>query len=142
METKETNKEKLTQKILPDVTLGDLLQYATSLCHYGGADQNFTRTFLEDLKNYPEIQKELAYYARFQEFLGEFTIQGYSIIDILVWQIDHFKSHMDRGEYDLQSNPDHMVMMAFRTFLTMMTDPEPIILAFQSETGTDYADKY
>lgn len=120
----------------------DLRNWVHLLCQYGLEDDTFFQKFWKDLLQYEDIYKEVQYYAEHNEFLGETLICGYSIIDILVWQIDHFKSHMDRGEYDMQSNPERMILMAFRTFMNMKETPDSYVLAIQTETGTDYAEKY
>ncbi len=117
-------------------------QWVSLLCQYGLENKEFFEEFWENLQKYPDIYEELEYYAKNGDFLAKATISNYTIIDILVWQIDHFKSHMDRGEYDMQSNPERMVLMAFYTFLKMKSNPAPYIAAMQSETGTDYEGKY
>lgn len=65
-----------------------------------------------------------------------------TLVDILVWQVDHFKSDLDRGLYDMQSNPDKMILRAFDTMLNMRRSPAEFLQRFSSETGTDYPGKY
>ena len=60
----------------------------------------------------------------------------------MVWQKDHFKAQMDRGHYDMKQNGDKMLLMAFDTMLKMEKQPEKYVQLMQSETGTDYPDKY
>jgi hypothetical protein len=117
-------------------------EWIRELCACAKEDDAFADTFIETIAKYEDIENELLYYAIHGDFLGQAEVAGYSVMDILVWQIDHFKSHMDRGEYDMQSNPERMVLKAFDTLLQMKVDKEPYVLAFQSESGTDYAEKY
>lgn len=115
----------------------ELKDFIKRLCQYGMEDEAFYQNFIKELTPHEDIIKELAYYMTHGDFLGEASVAGYSVMDILVWQIDHFKSHMDRGEYDMENNPDRMVLMAFYTLLKMKQNPTDIKLAIQSETGTD-----
>lgn len=120
----------------------DLYQWIEVLCCQSRQNQEFCNEFIERLERYPDIAVEMEYYRQHGEFQAELTVAGCTVIDIMVWQIDHFKSHMDRGEQDMQSNPACMVLMAFDTLLRMKEQPEPYIQAMRSETGTDYVGKY
>ena len=115
----------------------ELKDFIHRLCQYGREDEAFYQNFIKELTLHEDIIKELTYYMNHGDFLGEPVAAGYSVMDFLVWQIDHFKSHMDRGEYDMENNPDRMVLMAFDTLLKMKQNPTDIKLAIQSETGTD-----
>lgn len=117
-------------------------EWIHQLCLLGKKDEAYYKNFLTQLDEYPDVLKELLHYAYNSDFLGEVSIEDFTVVDILVWQIDHFKSHMDRGEYDMQSNPEHMILMAFDTMLQMKKNPLPFILQMKCETGTDYADKF
>ncbi|RAZ93374.1 hypothetical protein DK853_40605, partial [Klebsiella oxytoca] len=67
----------------------------------------------------PEIYKEFLHYLEHQQFLCEYKVSGYSVVDIMVWQMDHFKAQMDRGKDDMKNNGDKMLLMAFDTLLRM-----------------------
>ncbi len=60
----------------------------------------------------------------------------------MVWQMDHFKAQLDRGHDDMKQNGDKMLLMAFDTMLKMEKQPEKYVYLMQSETGTDYPEKY
>lgn len=120
----------------------DFLDWLRELCIQGGKNQSFFDAFVNRLKENSDILTEMEYYWRTGDFLAKKEIEGYTVIDIMIWQIDHFKSHMDRGEYDMQENSACMVLMAFDTLLSMAEDPQPYLDALQTETGTDYAGKY
>ena len=90
----------------------------------------------------PEAVREFAYYMETGNFLCEMKVDGYTVIDVMVWQIDHFKAEMDRGKYGMRDNGSKMVLRAFDTFLKMRKHPEKYKGLMQSETGTDYPEKY
>ncbi len=117
-------------------------QWAKALCYYAGEDEAFLNDFWHALTQSGPIYREFAYYLEHQEFLCEYKVAGYSLVDIMVWQIDHFKAEMDRGKEDMKSNADKMLLMAFDTMLKMEKEPDKYVYLMQNQTGTDYPDKY
>ena len=75
-------------------------------------------------------------------FACKAKVQGYTVVDIMVWQMDHFKARLDRDNTGTRRNPDRMVLLAFDTLLKMRTEPEKYIAKLKQETGTDYEGKY
>lgn len=120
----------------------ELMLWIDRLCEYAGQNDEFKADFVTKLETSCDVLKEFEYYFCNGTFLGEVTVRGMTLVDIMIWQMDHFKSDLDRGLYDMQSNPDKMLLMAFDTMLNMETDPEKYILKFESDTGTDYPGKY
>ena len=62
-----------------------------------GEEEGFLETLTEGLWDDPEAAEEFAYYMENGNFLCKMKVEGYTAVDILVWQIDHFKAQMDRG---------------------------------------------
>jgi len=120
----------------------ELIIWAKSLCEYAGENESFKGEFLQKLIADKEVLEEFAYYYDNHGFLGSVNVNGMTLVDILVWQVDHFKSDLDRGLYDMQSNPDKMILRAFDTMLNMRRSPAEFLQRFSSETGTDYPGKY
>lgn len=116
-------------------------QFAAKLCMESGVTQEFYDAFWNKLKNSPDIFKEFVYYMEKGDFAGKVKIGGRSIVDILIWQMDHFKAYMDR-ENQLKNNPSEMVLRAFDTFLNMEKDPEAILYLLDTESGSDYDGKF
>jgi hypothetical protein len=69
-------------------------------------------------------------------------VAGYTIVDILVWQVDHFKAHLDRFSAGNKYDHDRLVFSAFEVLLDMRKRPKFYIDKLQGETGTDYASKF
>jgi len=116
--------------------------WAKALCYYAGEDEAFLEQFWKALIQSEGIYREFVYYLEHQNFLCEYKIKGYSLVDIMVWQMDHFKAQLDRGKDDMKNNGDKMLLMAFHTMLEMEQDPTRYIFSMQNETGTDYPGKY
>lgn len=117
-------------------------QWARALCYYAGEDESFLQDFWQRLRKSENVYKEFTHYLQNQSFLCAYTVEGYSVVDIMVWQMDHFKAQMDRGKDDMKSNGDKMLLMAFDTMLKMERDPARYVELMQTETGTDYQGKY
>ena len=117
-------------------------EWAQALCYYAGEDEEFLRNFWRMLIRSPEIYKEFLHYLEHQQFLCEYKVSGYSVVDIMVWQMDHFKAQMDRGNTGMKNNGSKMVLRAFDTMLKMEKEPEKYKQLMQTETGTDYPEKY
>lgn len=117
-------------------------EWARALCRYAGEDEAFLQDFWLRLRQSEDIYREFVYYMEHQNFLCEYKVQGYGVVDIMVWQMDHFKAQMDRGRDDMKNNGDKMLLRAFDTLLKMERDPERYVSLMQTETGTDYEGKY
>ncbi|MBQ6887306.1 MAG: hypothetical protein IJN54_07325 [Lachnospiraceae bacterium] len=120
----------------------EVKRWICELCDAAGEKALFAENFINRLEQAPEIYKELLYFAYHQNFLCQYKIQGYSIVDIMVWQMDHFKAQLDRDNYTVKHNQNKMVLTAFDTFLKMEKEPQKYVELLQSETGTDYPGKY
>lgn len=117
-------------------------RWAQELCRYAGEDEAFLKDFWKRLRQSENIYKEFTYYLEHQTFLCEYKVQGYGVVDIMVWQMDHFKAQLDRGKDDMKNNGDKMLLMAFDTLLKMEREPVRYVEMMQTETGTDYEGKY
>lgn len=117
-------------------------QFAETLCRYAGKDRAFYENFWTALVGEEDILEEFCYFPEHQQFACSASVEGYTVVDVMVWQIDHFKAEMDRKDPGMGQNGDKMVLMAFDTFLKMRKNPGKYIRALQGETGTDYPEKY
>lgn len=117
-------------------------KWAQALCAYAGEDEAFLEKFWNAMQNSESVYREFIHYLEHQNFLCEYRIEGYTIVDIMVWQMDHFKARLDRDNSGTRQNGDRMLLLAFDTLLNMRKEPEKYILKMSGETGTDYPDKY
>lgn len=119
-----------------------LLYFISELCRYAGEDKDFESDFTERLMEDSEICQEFVYYMEHGNFACKAKVEGYTVVDIMVWQMDHFKAWLDRDTVGTKQNGDRMLLLAFDTLLKMRKDPKPYIQKMQGETGTDYQEKY
>ena len=117
-----------------------LYAWTIRLCECAGQDKEYADKFFSELKGTPELLREYAYYYDTREFLCEYKIQGFTIADILVWQMDHFRAHLDRSDSANRYDKDRLVLSTFETMLEMKENPEKIITQYSAETGIDLAE--
>lgn len=120
----------------------DIREWTYMIANNAGKDKEFADELLNRLNSSEEIMKEYVFYMDNRSFLGEYSVGGMTVVDIMIWQMDHFKSDLDRGLYDMQSNPDKMFLMAFDTMLKMEESPDEFLRQYGQDTGTDYPGKY
>ena len=93
--------------------------------------------FIKGLEENEDLLSELDFYLANNDFLCKTKVCGYSIVDILVWQIDHFRAFLDRETSLTKRNPKAMGVLAVETMINMRKNPEKYIAEFTNETGTD-----
>ncbi len=120
----------------------DIREWAVRLAQCAGQSKEQAESFAAGVENCPQLQEELCYYYEHQNFLCKYQVAGYTIADILVWQVDHFKAFLDRPDEMNRYRQDRLVWSAFHTMLEMREHPENYQRKMQEETGTDYAGKY
>lgn len=124
------------------ITREGVRNFTKKACLDNGFSEGFFEEFWKELSERDDIYKEYVYYLVKKEFLGEVRIEGYQVVDVLIWQMDGFKSRMDRDNYDMKNNEAKMVLSAFDTFLKMAKEPEEYVKRMQHDTGTDYENKF
>ena len=116
--------------------------FISKLCSYAGESSEFAQEFWEKLKEDKEIYDEFVYYLENGNFACRAKVEGYSVVDVMIWQMDHFKARLDRDNSGTRQNGDRMLLLAFDTLLSMRNNPGKYIDKMQRETGTDYPDKF
>ena len=116
-------------------------EWAQALCECAGETKEYAEIFWERLTHSEGVYGEYVNYMLTQNFACDYSIEGVTVVDIMVWQIDRFKAGMDtvRPERD---NPDRMLLTAFVTMLDMEERPGELLDAYRRDTGTDYPGKF
>ena len=81
----------------------------------------------------------ISYYG---SFLCKYQVAGYTLADILVWQVDHFKAYLDRHEEVNRYKQEKLLLTSLDVMLQMEENPQIYVEKMQNETGTDYEGKY
>ena len=114
-----------------------LKDWAYELNKCSGKTDAEAEEFWNRLKRHNAVLREFAYYYDYRDFLCELKIGRYTIADILVWQMDHFRAHMDRSDSANRYDKDKLLLSTFTTLLDMHENLEAIMKEFEEETGID-----
>lgn len=112
-------------------------QMVRQLGQSAGRSPQETDELWQALDGEEDILEEFLYYVQHGTFQGKLCIGEYSAVDILIWQMDHFRAHMDRTSGANRYQPDHLLFDTLMTLVRMKQNPQPYIEKLRSETGTD-----
>ena len=114
-----------------------LRQFVCTLAAEAGQDAVYGESFWGRLCRSQGLLQELSYYHDYGTFLCKYEVAGYTLADVLVWQVDHFKLYMDRPEEMNRYRQPRLLLAAFDTMLQMEENPEQFVEKMRSETGQD-----
>ena len=139
---KETPEQEMQEKEALHRALVRLKTCAAKLCEAAGKEKIFLEEFWNGLCDTDGMLREFAYYCDTGKFLCEKKVSGYTLADVMVWQVDHFKAYLDRGDEMLRYDSAKLLLQAFSSMAKLNRDPEPILRKMATESGTDSPDKY
>lgn len=119
-----------------------LQNWLCELAMGAGETQEYADGLWERLRRSNGVLREFAYYHDYGKFLCEYKVAGYTLADILVWQVDHFKAYLDRPEEMNRYRQERLLLESVDIMLKMEMDPGKYIEKMQGETGTDFEGKY
>ena len=119
-----------------------LKDYVRKLAVQAGESEEYAEDLWRRIQGSNGVLRELAYYHDYGEFWGKYQVAGYTLTDILVWQVDHFKAYLDRHEEVNRWHPERLLLHALDVMLQMEIDPQPYVRKLQGETGTDFVGKF
>ncbi|MCD7835753.1 MAG: hypothetical protein LUG83_03695 [Lachnospiraceae bacterium] len=119
-----------------------LENFIKRLCVQADKGEEYANELWKRISNSTGVLQEVAYYHDYGKFLGKYEVSGYTLPDILVWQVDHFKAYMDRHLEMNRYRRERLLLEALETMLNMEENPAPYIEKMRNESGTDFVDKY
>lgn len=111
-------------------------------CAIAEMSDEFTNSILVKLNQNKDIYEELLICLQSGNIEGKIKIQDFSVIDIFVWQINHFKANLDYAKPQVGTNKLEQVLCAYDTLLNMRENPEKVINEIKGSSGTDYPEKF
>lgn len=120
--------------------LDTLHQFVLTLTEQAGEKPEYGEKLWQGIKSSGGLLQELAYYHDYQKFLCKYSVAGYTLADVLVWQVDHFKLYMDRPDDMNRYRQQRLLLASFETMVEMERDPAPFVEKMRGETGTDIKD--
>ena len=134
--------ENMTHEELLEKAMATLENFVRTLAVAAGEGEEYGVALWERIKQSNGILQELAYYHDYGTFLCRYQVAGYTLADVLVWQVDHFKAYLDRPLEMNRYHKEKLVLAALDIMLQMEKDPQKYVDKMSSETGTDFVDKY
>jgi len=128
------NQEERLEKALQT-----LHEYILALGEQAGESKEYSERLWQGIRQSEGLLQELAYYHDYGKFLCRYRVAGYTLADVFVWQVDHFKLFMDRPEEMNRYRTPRLLLTAFDTMLQMETDPLPFVNKMEGESGQDAA---
>ncbi len=134
--------ESINQENLLKKAMETLENFVMQLVEMAGENEAYGKDIWKRIKQSEGVLQELAYYHDYGTFLCQHKVVGYTLADILVWQVDHFKAYLDRPLEMNRYRKERLVLTAFDILLQMEINPKPFIDKMSNETGTDFEGKY
>jgi len=127
----------MNEKEQLEAALRELRRFVHTLAKQAGESEEYGERLWQGICASEGLLQELAYYHDYGELLSKYKVAGYTLADVLVWQVDHFKLYMDRPEDMNRYRRQRLVLAAFDTMLQMEADPAPFTEKMHCETGQD-----
>lgn len=93
------------------------------LCVLAGEEEGWGDELWRELLADGGLMKEMIYYLEHHCLDGSYRLEGYSLIDLFIWQMDLYNLIADSGKNTAYCNKERMVLKAFRTMTEMKKDP-------------------
>ena len=120
-----------------EAAMNELHRFVMELAQSAGESAEYGEQLWQGIRQSGGLLQELAYYHDYGSFLSKYKVEGYTLADALVWQVDHFKLYMDRPQDMNRYRKEKLLLSAFETLLRMEKDPKTLAHKMQGETGQD-----
>lgn len=107
------------------------------LCILAGEPEEMRDILWQDFLTDRELYEEFTYYAENQEILGKLSIEGYTMLDLFVLEMDAYNLRHDTAKNTAFCNKEDMVLRAFLTMAGLRKEPEKYVKRLQEGFGTD-----
>lgn len=134
--------EEMTREDQIAAAMRTLENYVKTLAERAGETEDYAGELWARIKESGGVLQELAYYHDYGRFLCKHQVAGYTLADILVWQVDHFKAYMDRHLDMNRYRQERLLLQSLDVMLQMEKDPSVFSEKMRSESGTDFVDKF
>ena len=86
------------------------------------------------------VYRELEYWCKNGQLLGEFAPGGITVSDAIAWQVDHFKSYMDREENN-RWHRERLFLQSLETLLDINDGDTAVLDKIRGENGESGTDR-
>ncbi len=107
------------------------------LCDYTEKTEEWCNALWLSFLTDEALYEEFVYYLDHHGFADKMKIEGYSLSDIYVWQMEQYNLRCDSGKNTEACNKETMVLQAFWTMTEMKKNPEDYVKKLDKGFGMD-----
>lgn len=98
-------------------------EYLGQLCDYAGWNKEQQDDLWQKLLFRKDLYDEFIYYLSHHELQCSLCFRGYTLIDLYIWQMNHYNLIHDIGKNTAKCNKESLVLRAFLMMAEFMEDP-------------------
>lgn len=114
-----------------------LYEFLCEMCEYVRYTDDWRDEFWQKLLENEPVYQEYLYYADHRDFLLDTKVDGFTVIDILIWEMRKYNVRTDRGKNGEDCDKEAMVLESFNTMLDMCKNAEKIEWSMEMRNGMD-----
>ncbi|MCI9314981.1 MAG: hypothetical protein HFI57_08360 [Lachnospiraceae bacterium] len=107
------------------------------ICEYTGRTSKWCDELWQEILSDRELYEEFVYYLEHHVPGDLIRIQGYSLTDLYVWQMEQYNLRGDSGKNTAHCNKEEMMLQAFWTLAKMKKEPEAFLGKLDKGMGMD-----
>ena len=107
------------------------------LCRFAGESQDWCDALWGEFLLDGELYEELLYYMKHHTFHDKMNCCGYTLVDLYVWQMEHYNLMHDSGKNTEKCSKVGMVLHAFDFMAQMKKNPEECVRRLKEGRGND-----
>ncbi len=107
------------------------------LCEYAGMDSRWCDGLWQEMLQDAGLYAEFVYYLEHHAPADRMKVEGYSLTDLYVWQMEKYNLRRDSGKNTESCNKEEMILQALWTMARMKREPENYIKSLNAGTGMD-----
>lgn len=107
------------------------------LCEYANRTAEWCDSLWQEMLSDSELYRELVYYLEHHVPEDRMKVQGYSLTDLYVWQMEKYNLRRDSGKNTALCNKEEMMLEAFRMMAEMKKEPETYLKRLEAGKGMD-----
>lgn len=112
-------------------------EFFYELADYCGYDRQWSDNLWSEVILNQELYEELVYYLENHTFKDLINIQGYSLSDLYVFQMNKYNLIREIGKNPVECNKERMVLNSFYMMCQMIKDPETYVKRIEEGKGSD-----
>jgi hypothetical protein len=111
---------------------------AEEFCEACGWNDDFLADMWSEIINNPLLYDEFVYFLQTSSLTGNFTYEGYSMLDLYFYNLKLYNLQHDAGKNTDSCDKDRIVFMAFHTMAMLIKEPDKYKEILSNDLGMDF----